>query len=308
MDNAPDGRIVDSLTLRFSGENEDGSPLHELRAAHVAEVLQGIVGFASDLDKAGLLHADGPSGSEVLVRPVQQGSFEIEVVRWVSENWTTIEAAAAATGIPSLGVALKVATKSMRAKPKDFEHLDNGNVKILWQDDTADEVSAKLWDEFNKGKGRRKKHLRKLLAPLSDPRVEKVELAPEEEPENDAQPVQGFTLTKDDYNAVAPDDETEEKSRVFETEAQMAAIDFQSADKWRVETTTEGTRTAAVEDDEFLGRIKNGLAIRATDIFRLSIREEQTKTNERTRTKWFITKVEDFRRSSNDDDAPATPS
>ncbi|GFG83338.1 hypothetical protein [Mycolicibacter algericus] len=48
----PNKVIVDSLTLRFTGENGDGADLHELRAAHVADVLLGLVGLTSDFDKA----------------------------------------------------------------------------------------------------------------------------------------------------------------------------------------------------------------------------------------------------------------
>ena len=50
-------KVVDTLTLRFTGDDENGSTLHELRAAHVAEVLQGLVGIASDFGKAGVFHA-----------------------------------------------------------------------------------------------------------------------------------------------------------------------------------------------------------------------------------------------------------
>lgn len=45
------GDVVDTLTLRFTGEDENGVAIHELRAAHVAEVLQGLVGLTSDFDK-----------------------------------------------------------------------------------------------------------------------------------------------------------------------------------------------------------------------------------------------------------------
>ncbi|AXQ53143.1 hypothetical protein SEA_TAPIOCA_31 [Mycobacterium phage Tapioca] len=97
--------IVDSLTLRFVGEDNNGVALHELRAAHVAEVLQGLVGLTSDFDKAGAFHEEGPADSEVLVRPAKPGSFLIEVVRTVVENIDTVRSTATAAGIPSIGVA-----------------------------------------------------------------------------------------------------------------------------------------------------------------------------------------------------------
>src|SRR4051812_14416528 len=104
---------VDSLILRFVGEEEDGTPIHELRAAHVAQVLQGLVELSSDFGKAGAF-GDGPGGSEVLARPAQEGSFIIEVVRFAQDNWET----ATTAGVPSLGTVLWWATKSVRANVK----------------------------------------------------------------------------------------------------------------------------------------------------------------------------------------------
>jgi hypothetical protein len=89
--------------------------------------------MTSDFEKAGVFHEDGPSGSDILVRPAQEGSFLIEVVRVVTENWDTgkktVAAIAAATGTPSLSTMLWWSTNSMRADVKDFSYLDNGNVK-----------------------------------------------------------------------------------------------------------------------------------------------------------------------------------
>lgn len=81
----PDQSEVDSLKLRFAGEEGDGNALHELRASHVAEVLQGLVGLSSDFAKAGAF-GDSPVSAEVLVRPRREGSFVIEVIRTVHEN------------------------------------------------------------------------------------------------------------------------------------------------------------------------------------------------------------------------------
>jgi len=90
--------VVESLTLRFEGKAEDGGALHELRASHVAEVLQGLVGLSSDFAKAGVF-GDGPVGSELLVRPPKEGSFLIEVLRVVQENPDMVAAAVTASGI-----------------------------------------------------------------------------------------------------------------------------------------------------------------------------------------------------------------
>lgn len=302
---------ADTLTLRFTGEDEDGSQLHELRAAHVAEVLQGLVGLTSDFDKAGVFHPEGPSGSEVLVRPAQEGSFLIEVVRFASENWPAIAAVGGATGVPSLASVLWWATKSARAGVKDFDHLDNGKVKVVWQDDTAQEIPVEAWDELQKRSRRRKKQLRQILAPLSDSRVSALDVSgpsdyEPEEPDVVAPPTT-YVLTRPDYDAVKPDDEVGETSEVFETEAQMSAIDFDDSTRWKVKTTTR-TRSATVEDAAFLARVADGLAIRKTDIFRLRIREDAVIKNGSTRTSWTVLRVESHRRAAGDDDPQASVS
>ena len=297
----PDETHSDALKLRFTGEEEGGEGLHELRASHVAEVLQGLVGISSDFAKAGAF-GDGPAGSEVLVRPAQEGSFVIEVVREVVDNVDTVAAVATFTGVPSLGTIIFWATKSARATVSDFEYLENGKVKVLWQDDTVDEIPAAVWSELNKRKRRRKKHLRQLMAPLSDDRVSALEVgeAPPSGQPDEAGP--DFVLTRPDYDAVRPEDEIEEAFKVFEVEAQMSAIDFDDPQKWRVKTK-EVRRAAIVEDEGFLGRVRAGLAIRASDIFNLKIREDVVAKNGRMQRKWTVLEVLDHRRSFHDDDA-----
>lgn len=289
--------VVDSLTLRFVGEEKDGTALHELRAAHVAEVLQGIVGLSSDFAKAGAF-GDGPARAEVLVRPPQQGSFVIEVVTVLAEH----PAVPAVMGVPTLGSVLWWATRSARADVSDFEHLENGRVKVSWQDNTVDEIPLAAWEELNKRRRRRKRQLRQIMAPLSDPRVATVEVhnppaaqieAPEDAPE-------GFTLTRPDYDAVRPADEITEHDDVFDIEAQMSAIDFDNPKRWRVKTAG-ASRAATVEDEGFLGRVANGLAIRKNDIFRLRVREDTVEKNGRTRRKWTVLRVESYRRPHGDD-------
>lgn len=300
-----EGEIADSLTLRFTGKNEDGSNLHELKAAHVAEVLQGLVELTRDFEKAGVLGADGPLGSEILVRPAKEGSFVIEIVRIVQENWEPMVAVGTAVGIPSISNVIWWATKSMRADVKDFVELDNGNMKVTWQDDTATEVPMPAWKELNKNKRRRKKQLHKILAPMNDLRVEELDLGAHElttdMPED--QPKQ-MVLTRADYFAVAPTDEIEEKENIFETEAQMSAINFDDPTKWRVSANGQ-TRNATVEDEEFLRRVESGLAIRKTDIFRLRMREDTVIKNGHRSTTWTVLGVNDHRRASDDDGAQA---
>ncbi len=292
---------VESLILRFVGKEEDGTPIHELRAAHVAQVLEGLVELSSDFGKAGAF-GDGPGGSEVLVRPAQEGSFIIEVVRFAQDNWET----ATAAGVPSLGTVLWWATKSVRADVKDFDYLDNCKVKVVWQDDTVDEIPRRAWEELTKRKRRRKKQLRQIMLPLSDERISALEVASEPDPAADdtdaaAQDATSFTLTRPDYNAARPEDEVTETHDVFETEARMAAIDFDEPTKWKVRTADE-KRSATVEDADFLQRVARGLAISGDDIFRLTVRRDTVEKNGRNRTTWTVLKVESHRKAARDND------
>jgi len=291
---------TNTLRLRFVGTEEDGQPLHELRAAHVAEVLQGIVGLSSDFAKAGAF-GDGPAGSEVLVRPAQEGSFVIEVLREVLDATESVHDAAAVVGAPGLATIVWYATKSARAEVSDFEYLENGNVKVSWQDDTVDEIPAAVWIELNKRKRRRKKHLRQLMAPLSDERVTNLEVKAPPVVDAPADDHPTFTLAREDYDSVRDEDEIEENARIFETEASMSAIDFDDARKWRVRTP-EQNKTATMEDADFLQKVATGLAIRSSDIFRLRVREDTVTKNGRRRAKWTVLQVVNHRRAVHDDD------
>lgn len=285
---AGDGRVEDVLTLKFEGVNSDGSELHELKAAHVADVLEGIVGLASDFAKAGAFGSGMPP--EVYVRPAEEGSFILEVVSMIAEN---PEAATAVIGTPTVGQIVWWATKSIRAEVKDFDYLENGNVKVAWQDDTVAEVPAPVWRELQKRRNPRKRHLRKLMAPLSDDRVTALQVS---DGEDEAAPTvsdapREFTLERIDYHLARPEPEVEETQDIFEIEAQMAAIDFESGEKWRVRTK-DGSRAATVEDADFLRRVDRGLAIHKDDVFRLQIREDRTAgEGRRTSRKWTVLEV-----------------
>lgn len=298
----PDAGLQEALTLRFQGKEEDGTDIHELRAAHVAEVLTGLVGLSSDFAKAGAF-GDGPAGSEVLVRPAQEGSFIIEVLRVVQDlDPTTIAAYAAAGGMPTLGQIIWWATKSARAEPSAVQYLDNGNVLVSWQDNTVQEIPQAAWRELNKRDRRRTKQLRQIMAPLSDQRVSSVEVEAVPPAEIEAGEAEAaFTLTRPDYNAVKPEDDITETSEIFDTEAQMSAIDFDDPTRWRVKTTDEN-RLATVEDDDFLGRVARGLAIRKSDIFNLKVREDAVEKNGRTRRTWTVLEVISHKRAAGDHD------
>lgn len=300
------GEVLETLTLRFTGENEDGSALHELKAVHVAEVLQGLVELTRDFEKAGALGADGPSGAEILVRPAKEGSFIIEIVRLAIENQEAVAAIGASTGIPTLSNVIWWATKSARAELKDYERQDNGMVKVIWQDDTVQEVPEAAFNELQKRTRRRKKQLKQIMAPMNDMRVDSLELTEPASQESDSEaPPTKKVLTRGDYIAVTPTDEVQETEDIFETEAQMSAINFDDPHKWRVKAKGE-TRNATVEDEYFLRRVASGLAIRKTDIFTLRMREDTVVKNGRSSKTWTVLVVSGHRRASGDDDTEAT--
>lgn len=292
-------KAADTVVLRFDGEETSGSALHELRAADVARVLRGLADIVGDFDKAGAFHSEGPVDSEVLVRPAQEGSFIIEAIRVAGENW---EAVAAVAGVPTVASIIQMSTKSMRAEVEDFNYLENGNVKIAWQDKTSQEVSKEVWDELNKRKPRRKKQLREIMAPLSDERVTGLEVKGEPSVDEAAPPPASFVLTRADYDSMTPTDEVEESAETFEVEAQMQAIDFTDPTKWKVRADGR-TRKASVEDGRFLRQVEQGLAISSSDVFRLRVREDRIEKNGRTRTTWTVLSVESHRRTAGDNDS-----
>jgi len=298
--------VLDSVTLRFVGDELADADLHELRAADVAQVLQGLAGIVGDFDKAGAFHEEGPVGSEVLVRPAQEGSFIIEAVRVASENWETIAAASSATGVPTIAKIIEWSTRSARAEVEDFDHLENGNVKVVWQDGTSQEVPKNAWDELNKRKRRRKKQLREIMTPLSDDRVEELDVsgrppAVDDDDDQAQTEPEPLVLRRADYDSVAPSDDIEETTDTFDVLAQMQTIDFTDPTKWRVKAAGR-TRKAEVTDKDFLRRVADGLAISNTDTFQLKIREDKVEKNGRSRTRWTVLKVESRRRTAGDDD------
>lgn len=281
------------LTLRFTGENNDGTAFHELRAEHISEVLEGISGLTRDFDKAGAFHNSGPNTRDLFVRPAQKGSFIIELVQVVvdSKAAKTIAEnpveAGAALGVPPVSQILWAAIQIFKDQLKDFDYLENGNVKILWKDDTASEVTPAVWEELNKRKRRRRKQLREIMRPMEDARVNKLEVgstadAPKQEP---------ISLTKDDFKAVAPDDSEEEEFDIFDTSGQLSAIDFDDPDRWKIKTPF-ATRVATVEDGDFLNKVGNGLYLNSTDSFELKIREDRVTKNGRTTKRWTILKIQ----------------
>lgn len=281
------------LTLRFNGSNPDGKSLHELRAEHVSDVLEGISDLVQDFDRAGAFHNSGPNDRDIFVRPAKEGSFVIELVQVIVDSPLAQAAAddpsgvATALGLPTLGQILWTATRFFKDQVKDFDKLDDGSVKIHWTDGTASEVSSEVWAELNKRTRRRKKQIRKIMRPLEDGRVTSLEAR--NGSDLNEEPLASFT--KADYKAVEENDDEKEEFDIFETQGQLSAIDFDDADRWKIRTAFD-TRVATVEDEDFLAEVENGLNLNGTDSYDIKIREDRVTKNGRTTKKWTILKIQ----------------
>lgn len=306
MDNERPENTFDSMVLRFAGEGGEGHDLHELRALHVSEVLAGLSEFTKDLDKAGVFHASDTVGESVVyVKPAEEGSFVIEVVRTVVESIESHPVTSTTVG-PALAGVFALATKSVRTKVADIEELGNDNILIKWQDKTAQEVSRDTWEALNKYPRRTKQRLHKIMKPLDDERVTALEVsAPstsQYDTDEDDAPTVVASLGKEDFEAAYPTDEIEEFQEFFEGEAQMSAIDFDNPEQWKVKIGGK-TRKATVEDEGFLKSVADGLAISRADFFWVRIREDRIKKNGRNSTKWTVLSVEHHRRNRGDNDS-----
>lgn len=287
------------LQLRY---RDTDSQLVDINARDLADVLDGLITLTNDLAKAGLF-GDNPA-PEVRVRPPQEGSFVlIAAFHWALENPEGAGALLAGTGGLAAGVAnmIKLATKMLRVDVADFDHLDNGNVKINWQDGTASEVPPEAWAELNKRKRKRKKALAQIMAPIGD-EADILEVRAGAADDDVSKAAPAAVVTKEDYlRASHVDTDEAEGHEFFEDEAQVHTLDF-VGDQWKVKTSNHGTRKATVEDQEFLLKVDRGLALRKSDIFHLKIREDWSRSNGRTTKAWTVLKVTGHRRGSADKD------
>lgn len=287
------------VQLRFADEEHN---VKDINAAELAEVLQGLVEFTSQMTKTGLL-GDGVA-PEVRVRPPQPGSFIVEaVLQWAGEN--PMEAITGSISVGGAMVeAIHLGIRALRGdEPSDVDYLENGDVKIKWPGEKMDQVPAQAWDQLRTMPRKTRRALRKLMAPLADADVDTLEVRTggvDDTTSDVLQSAPAVTAGRTDYVvAAAETDEVEERTRVFEAEARLTSIDFRPGEKWRVETR-EGTRQASMEDDSFLLAVDRGMALHKNDIFEVTIREDQTIKNGRTSTNWALIAVRLKRRGSED--------
>lgn len=312
------------VQLRFA---DDDNNIHDISASDLAEVLEGLVEFSSELAKSGEF-GDG-AAPRIRVRAPKEGSFIIEAVVWMQENpigaaGLTVAGAATIAAGKSFGTAagkamadaLGAGIRNLRGqKPVDFDYLENGDVKVKWPDDSVSQVRRETWEKLQAMKRPTRKALSKILAPLNTD-ADKLEIRDAAVDETTEQiletPAEAVAIRTDYLTAIQEAEETYENERIFETEAILGTIDFDNTAKWRVKTTKEGTRTATIEDVQFLRGLDRGDAIHKNDIFWLKVKETTIKEpGKNVRTEWAVIEVRRTRRGDTDGDAhdvDSTPS
>ncbi len=315
-----DSEIVDGVVqLRFANSTDQ---VNEIGASDLAEVLQGLVAFSAELARAGEF-GEGPA-PRVRVRAPKEGSFILEAVVWFQEN-PIGTAAAALTGIAGAAAAKEIGTAAGKAiaegigiglrklrgeRPVGFEHLDGGTVKVDWPDGSVSEVREETWTQLQAMKKPTRNALSKILTPLNtDSDTLEVRDASVSETTDEilSTPADAVANRTDYLTAIFEPDDSFSDERIFETEATLGSIDFSSNERWKVLTPNDGSRTATIEDREFLRRLDQGEALHKGDIFWLKIRETVSKERgKNTSTEWAVLEVT-RRRAGGEDDIPSTP-
>jgi hypothetical protein len=309
------------VQLRFA---DDGDNVRDISASDLADVLSGLVEFSSELAKSGEF-GDGIA-PRVRIRAPKEGSFVIEAVVWLQENpiaamglATAGTAAATAFGTAAgkaVVTAISTGVRNLRGqKPTDFSYLENGDVKVKWEDGSVSELRKETWDKLQEMKRPTRRALSKILTPLNTD-ADRLEVREASVTETTDQilstPAETVAVRGDFLAAITEPDDSYENERIFETEATLGSIDFGTNQKWRVETTSEGTRKANIEDLDFLHGLDRGDAIHKNDIFWLKIRETVTKERGRNAsTEWAVIEVKRTKRGDTDGysrDGTAPPS
>lgn len=297
------------VQLRFA---DDGDNVRDIGAADLAEVLEGLVEFTRELAKSGEF-GDG-AAPRIRIRAPKEGSFIIEAIVWMQENPFAAAGLVAFSGAvgtaagKSVADAIGAGIRSLRGQqPVDFDYLENGDVKVKWPDNSVSQVRRETWDKLQEMKRPTRRALSKIMTPLNTD-ADKLEVRDASvdatTDEILSTPAEAVAIRTDYLTAIQVHEEPYEDQRIFETEAVLATIDFDNTAKWRVKTTREGTRTATIEDVEFLRGLDRGDAIHKNDIFWLKVRETITKEpGKNVRTEWAVIEVQRTRRGDTGGDA-----
>lgn len=290
----PGGKQTEVLQIRFVGGLSEE---HQMSAWDLAQSLEGVTAFAEEILQASL---PGEMVTEaVMVRPPQEGSFEIQLLvdmtQWVAEN---PEAALSISGVTGSGLiigSIRAGIKLMRGnRPKNAQYQEHNDTYLVeWTDGNFQEVPQKAWQNLTKEKKQTKKSLQKFLEPTGKS-AEAVELRSadiNQTTEEIRQQPPVVTYDQTDYRAISYDTEEETTDGdTFTTEARFISVDFRPDKKWRIQST-HGTRLAWMADAEFQKQIDKGLKIGSDDLFELTIEEKLTTKSGRTRSEWTIVHV-----------------
>lgn len=302
-----------------------------MSAAALAECLTGLNELTGIMQKSGLF--DSVASPDVMIRPVREGSFLLDVSLLVNEvsDPLAIEAAmsgaeamvkelsdpvaiaAGAIGLVQLAKNGQALVETMnvlinRANNAviDIEESNTEFTIVRWADGTVDQIAAPIWREFSSSSTRTKRSLKKILNALgsNQDRLEvRLGNANQTSEEIEAGPV-AIIVDRETYRHVATiPDEIEESEDYFETEATAEIIDFTGENKWRITTSSKETRSVSLEDYAFLQKVNEGLTIGKSDIFNFKIKENKTVKNGRTTRNWTIVEVISHRRGIDEDEA-----
>jgi hypothetical protein len=303
------------VQLRFADSLDN---VRDINAQDLIDVVQGLVEFSDELSKSGEF-GDGPS-PEIRIRVPKQGSFVLEALVWLQGNPITgaglgllaVAGGAAAKEVgteagKAISRAIGVGIRSLRGeKPERAEVLENGEIELTWPDKTTTQVTPATWNKLSNLKRPTRTALRKIMSPLGKD-ADSLEIrdasVTESTEEILSSPPVATASTGDFLTASTEPVEAFERERIFETEAVLRSIDFDSADKWRVETTKNGTRQARIDDQEFLRSVDRGEALRKGDIFWLRILEVVAKEpGKNVSTDWTVLEVRRTKRGAEDGD------
>lgn len=282
------------LQLRYLTESGDDS---ELNAALLAEAIQGLVEFTSELANSGAFGSGAPP--ELKIRPISQGSFLVDaVITWSGANPEAAVGLTVYAGDLLIRAFASAKRMVQGAIVTDYTDLENGYVKLNWSDGDVDEVSIVVWKALKSKPKKTRRALKKILAPMSDDAYQ-LELRagrPEDTSGDILEEPSEVVADRSDYRILAAEPEDiEERVEIFTTEAELLSVDFRTGEKWRIRTP-EGSRLVDIEDNDFLIKIERGLPLHKGDVLDVEIRENVTITNGRRRTEWTILKAQLRRR------------
>ena len=277
--------------VQFRFTDETGR-VGDLDAKHLADSLLGLVEFTEALSEGGAFGHEPPP--EVRIRPLKEGSVVIEAfLEFHNANPEISTSGIIGTG-GLLVAGVKTSIKHLRARPSGVEAMGEDSRVITWSDGSIDEVPTVVWQALNRRKSKTKKALRKILQPLESD-VTQLEIR-DARGTDDTQELLAaepdLLVGRRDFRATAPSvsDQLEDVDETFDTEATLRTIHFGDDRKWTLETP-RGRFQATIEDDDFLRKLDDNMALHKGDVFDVKVRHVAETTNGRRSQSWSLIRV-----------------